>query len=33
VMLKEGNILLTGTFDDFQKSKDPFVAQFLSDAA
>jgi phospholipid/cholesterol/gamma-HCH transport system ATP-binding protein len=33
VMLKEGNILLTGSFDDFQKSKDPFVAQFLSDAA
>jgi phospholipid/cholesterol/gamma-HCH transport system ATP-binding protein len=33
VMLKEGNILLTGTFDDFQQSKDPFVAQFLSDAA
>lgn len=33
VMLKEGSILLTGTFDDFQKSKDPFVAQFLSDAA
>lgn len=33
VMLKEGSILLTGSFDDFQKSKDPFVAQFLSDAA
>lgn len=33
VMLKEGQILLTGTFDDFQKSQDPFVAQFLSDAA
>ena len=33
VMLKEGNILLTGTFEDFQKSKDPFVSQFLSDAA
>jgi phospholipid/cholesterol/gamma-HCH transport system ATP-binding protein len=33
VMLKEGSILLTGTFDDFRKSKDPFVAQFLSDAA
>ena len=33
VMLKEGSILLTGTFEDFQKSKDPFVAQFLSDAA
>jgi phospholipid/cholesterol/gamma-HCH transport system ATP-binding protein len=33
VMLKEGTILLTGTFEDFQKSKDPFVTQFLSDAA
>ncbi len=33
VMLKDGNILLTGSFEDFQKSKDPFVAQFLSDAA
>jgi phospholipid/cholesterol/gamma-HCH transport system ATP-binding protein len=33
VMLKEGNVLLTGTFDDFQQSKDPFVSQFLSDAA
>jgi phospholipid/cholesterol/gamma-HCH transport system ATP-binding protein len=33
VMLKEGNVLLSGTFEDFQKSKDPFVALFLSDAA
>jgi phospholipid/cholesterol/gamma-HCH transport system ATP-binding protein len=33
VMLKEGSILLTGTFDDFRTSKDPFVTQFLSDAA
>jgi len=33
VMLKEGSILLTGTFDDFRMSKDPFVAQFFSDAA
>jgi len=33
VMLKEGSILLTGSFEDFQKSKDPFIAQFLSDAA
>jgi phospholipid/cholesterol/gamma-HCH transport system ATP-binding protein len=33
VMLKEGQILISGTFDDLQKSKDPFVAQFLSDAA
>lgn len=33
VMLKEGNILITGTFDDLANSKDPFVAQFLADAA
>jgi phospholipid/cholesterol/gamma-HCH transport system ATP-binding protein len=33
VMLKEGCVLLTGTFEDFQNSKDPFIAQFLSDAA
>jgi len=33
VMLKEGNILITGTFEDLEKSKDPFVEQFLSDAA
>jgi phospholipid/cholesterol/gamma-HCH transport system ATP-binding protein len=33
VMLKEGNILISGTFEDLEKSKDPFVAEFLSDAA
>ena len=33
VMLQEGNILISGTFEDLEKSKDPFVAQFLSDAA
>jgi phospholipid/cholesterol/gamma-HCH transport system ATP-binding protein len=33
VMLEEGSILISGTFEDLQKSKDPFVAQFLSDAA
>jgi phospholipid/cholesterol/gamma-HCH transport system ATP-binding protein len=33
VMLKEGNVLIEGTFSDLQKSKDPFVTQFLSDAA
>lgn len=33
VMLKEGAVLMAGTFDDLQKSKDPFVAQFLKDAA
>jgi len=33
VMLKEGSILISGTFEDLEKSKDPFVEQFLSDAA
>src|SRR5580692_5339913 len=33
VMLKEGNILISGTFEDLEKSKDPFVEQFLKDAA
>ncbi len=33
VMLKEGCILIAGSFEDLEKSKDPFVAQFLSDAA
>jgi phospholipid/cholesterol/gamma-HCH transport system ATP-binding protein len=33
VMLKEGAVLVAGTFDDLQKSKDPFVTQFLKDAA
>ncbi len=33
VMLKEGNILISGTFEDLQNSKDPFVVQYLSDAA
>lgn len=33
VMLNQGNILVEGTFDELQKSKDQFVAQFLKDAA
>jgi phospholipid/cholesterol/gamma-HCH transport system ATP-binding protein len=33
VMLKEGNVLISGSFQDLEQSKDPFVAQFLSDAA
>jgi phospholipid/cholesterol/gamma-HCH transport system ATP-binding protein len=33
VMLKEGEILIAGTYSDLHDSKDPFVAQFLSDAA
>ena len=32
VVLNEGNILTDGTFEDLQKSKEPFVAQFLKDA-
>jgi ABC-type transporter Mla maintaining outer membrane lipid asymmetry ATPase subunit MlaF len=33
VMLKEGEILIAGTYSELHNSKDPFVAQFLSDAA
>lgn len=33
VMLKEGEILIAGTYNELHDSKDPFVAQFLSDAA
>ena len=33
VMLKEGNVLIAGTFSDLENSKDPFVVQYLSDAA
>jgi phospholipid/cholesterol/gamma-HCH transport system ATP-binding protein len=33
VMLNEGNILISGTFEDLEKSKDPFVEQFLGDAS
>jgi phospholipid/cholesterol/gamma-HCH transport system ATP-binding protein len=33
VMLKDGTILVTGTFEDLARSKDPFVVQFLEDAA
>lgn len=33
VVLNEGNILTKGTFEDLQKSADPFVARFLSEAA
>ena len=32
VMVNEGNILIEGTFAELQKSKDPFVVQFLKDA-
>jgi phospholipid/cholesterol/gamma-HCH transport system ATP-binding protein len=33
VMLNAGNIVITGTFDDLQKSEDPFVKDFLKYAA
>jgi len=32
VMLNEGSVVIEGTFDDLEKSKDPFVVQFLADA-
>lgn len=32
VMINEGNVLMEGTFAELQKSKDPFVVQFLKDA-
>ena len=32
IVLNEGNILMEGTFEDLQNSKEPFVAQFLKDA-
>ncbi len=33
VMVKEGNIVIAGTFEELRNSKDPFVAQFFRDAA
>jgi phospholipid/cholesterol/gamma-HCH transport system ATP-binding protein len=33
VVIKEGHILTEGTFADLQRSKDQFVARFLSEAA
>jgi phospholipid/cholesterol/gamma-HCH transport system ATP-binding protein len=32
-LLKEGNILMEGTFEDLRQSSDEFVAQFLRDAS
>jgi len=32
-LLKEGNVVVDGTFDQLAGSRDPFVAQFLKDAA
>jgi phospholipid/cholesterol/gamma-HCH transport system ATP-binding protein len=28
-LMRDGEILIQGTFDDLQKSRDPFVVQFL----
>jgi phospholipid/cholesterol/gamma-HCH transport system ATP-binding protein len=33
VMLREGSVVLDGTFADFEKSKDEFLARFLKTAA
>jgi phospholipid/cholesterol/gamma-HCH transport system ATP-binding protein len=33
VLMKEGNIVVDGTFGQLAKSRDPFVVQFLKDAA
>jgi len=33
VMLREGKVAIDGTFSDMEKSKDPFVVEFLKDAA
>jgi ABC-type transporter Mla maintaining outer membrane lipid asymmetry ATPase subunit MlaF len=33
VMLDQGKVLFEGGFDDLQKSADPFVIQYLKDAA
>ena len=32
VLLDKGKVLIDGSFDDLQKSTDPFVAEFLNDA-
>jgi phospholipid/cholesterol/gamma-HCH transport system ATP-binding protein len=33
VMLREGSVVMDGTFEDFEKSKDEFLARFLKTAA
>jgi phospholipid/cholesterol/gamma-HCH transport system ATP-binding protein len=33
VLLREGKIVIDGTFDQLEQSRDSFVAQFLKDAA
>lgn len=32
-LLRDGQILIEGTFEDLQKSKDPFVVQFMNDGS
>ncbi len=32
ILMRDGQILIEGTFEDLQKSRDPFVRQFLNDA-
>jgi phospholipid/cholesterol/gamma-HCH transport system ATP-binding protein len=32
-LMREGNILIEGTFEDLQRSQDEFVAQFLKDGS
>jgi phospholipid/cholesterol/gamma-HCH transport system ATP-binding protein len=33
VMLRDGKVVIDGTFSEMEKSKDPFVVEFLKDAA
>jgi phospholipid/cholesterol/gamma-HCH transport system ATP-binding protein len=33
VMLRDGNVVMNGTFEDMQKDKDEFIARFLKTAA
>ena len=33
VLMREGEVLVNGTFEDLEKSRDPFVVQFLRNAA
>jgi ABC-type transporter Mla maintaining outer membrane lipid asymmetry ATPase subunit MlaF len=33
VMLREGSVVMDGTFADFEKSRDEFLARFLKTAA
>ena len=33
VLLRQGKVLINGTFGDLERSSDPFVTQFLKDAA